>query len=399
MKWPIRQLRDFITIRHGYPFSSRDFGRQGNYIVLTPGHFFETGGFQPQPDKERTLNTEPPREFVLSEGDLVVAMTEQAPGLLGSCAVIPKSERYLHNQRIGLITITQPKRLRADYLFHALNSPFVRKQIHRSAGGMKVRHTSPDKIGAAWFPCPPVDDQRAIANVLGSFDDVLKCVRRAARVKRALRRALLQEMMSGRRRFPQFSSRRWSWSQLGKCVKHVARRNRENIQLVLTASGQHGLVDQQLYFNRRVAGTDLRKYQLLLRGEFAYNRSAMSGYPFGATKRLEDYDAGALSSLYMCFSISSPCVDSDYLTYVFESGVLDRQLRRIARVGARAHGLLNVTDNDFLKLSIPLPEVDEQRHIAGLLKLADRELELLISHETQIAQQKSAVVHQLLPAT
>jgi type I restriction enzyme S subunit len=145
-----------------------------------------------------------------------------------------------------------------------------------------------------------------------------------------------------------------------------------------------------------VAGKDLSKYYLLKAGEFAYNRSAMIGYPFGATKRLEQHQEGALSTLYLCFAVSDSKLDSDYLTYVFESGVLNRQLRPIARIGARAHGLLNVTDDDFLSISIPLPELDEQRRIAGLLNTTERELNLVTTKRALIEREKRVLQSTLL---
>jgi type I restriction enzyme S subunit len=246
--------------------------------------------------------------------------------------------------------------------------------------------------------CPrlPASTDRAISALAKTADDTVHLIGRLVEAKGRFARALARDLLEGRLRFPDFKSRPWPTSELWRHVSRVTRRNGSNLQLVLTASGEHGLVDQRHYFKRRVASVDLRSYYALRQGEFAYNRSAMLGYPFGATKRLDAYEAGALSTLYLCFAISDPCLDSDYLTHVFESGVLDRQLRRIARVGARAHGLLNVTDDDFFDLSIPLPEPDEQRRIAGVLKLIDREIQLLMSEKTHIAKKKSAVVHRLL---
>ena len=122
----------------------------------------------------------------------------------------------------------------------------------------------------------------------------------------------------------------------------------------------------------------------------------MIGYPFGATKRLDEHQAGALSTLYLCFAISDPDLDSDYLRHVFDSSVLNRQLRRIARVGARAHGLLNVTDEDFFALNIPLPGADEQRRIAELLRLVDKEIALLVAQREGVTLLKSGLVSRLL---
>jgi type I restriction enzyme S subunit len=165
---------------------------------------------------------------------------------------------------------------------------------------------------------------------------------------------------------------------------------------VLTASGEHGLVDQRRYFNRSVASADLSRYYLLKNGEFAYNRSAMNGYPYGATKRLDALEEGALSTLYLCFAIDDHRLDSDYLKHIFDSGILNRQLRPIVRIGGRAHGLLNVSDEDYFSINIPFPPIEEQRRIANVLNGLNRELNLIESLREQVEAQKRALLARLL---
>jgi len=179
-------------------------------------------------------------------------------------------------------------------------------------------------------------------------------------------------------------------------VKPVKRKNGHGCELVLTASGEHGLVAQREYFNRNVAGTDLSSYYTLRNGEFAYNRSAMNGYPYGAIKRLDAHDEGVLSTLYLCFAIDDAKLDSNFLRHVFDSSVLNRQLRRIVRVGARAHGLLNVTDEDFFAVRIPLPELDEQRAIASVLDGLNLERDLLEEQRQLYRRYKRGLMQRLL---
>ena len=143
--------------------------------------------------------------------------------------------------------------------------------------------------------------------------------------------------------------------------------------------------------------SDLSGYYLLKSGEFAYNRSAMKGYPFGAIKRLERYPHGVLSTLYICFGLSdSSRCDSDYMAHFFEARLLDRQLREITQVGGRAHGLLNITDSDFYSMSVVLPEIEEQRSIAAVLNCQQSEIELLKKKLEIFRRQKKGLMQQLL---
>ena len=137
----------------------------------------------------------------------------------------------------------------------------------------------------------------------------------------------------------------------------------------LTISAQYGLVDQISFFNKVVASADMSNYYLLKEGEFAYNKSYSSEYPWGAIKRLDRYPQGALSSLYICFSINDN-VDSDFLVHYFESSKWHREVSNIAGEGARNHGLLNIAVGDFFNTAHCIPATSkEQQKIAALLNL------------------------------
>jgi type I restriction enzyme S subunit len=87
-----------------------------------------------------------PEDYILAEGDLIVAMTEQGPGLLGSSALIPENGKYLHNQRLGLVQLRDESLFDKRFLYLLFNTRQVRAQICGSATGTKVRHTAPERI-------------------------------------------------------------------------------------------------------------------------------------------------------------------------------------------------------------------------------------------------------------
>ena len=153
------------------------------------------------------------------------------------------------------------------------------------------------------------------------------------------------------------------------------RKNKSNqSRLPLTISAQYGLVDQITFFNKVVASTDLSNYYLLKKGEFAYNKSYSSDYPWGAIKRLDNYDQGALSSLYICFAPQDNVV-SDFILQYFESPKWHKGISEIAVEGARNHGLLNVAVQDFFHTYHYVPkDKKEQIKISKLLMLLDERI-------------------------
>jgi len=170
--WVEKPLAELCDIKHGFAFKSEFFTGSGNYVLLTPGNFYESGGYRDRGEKQKYYSGEIPEGFVLSEGDLLVAMTEQAAGLLGSSALIPESGTFLHNQRLGLVTKKPGIPWTNEFFFHVFNTQAVRKAIHDSASGVKVRHTSPTKIGAVVVSFPTsLSKQGAIVSKLTELDE------------------------------------------------------------------------------------------------------------------------------------------------------------------------------------------------------------------------------------
>ena len=174
-------------------------------------------------------------------------------------------------------------------------------------------------------------------------------------------------------RFPEFSGE-WERKALSEFVDRVTRRNKGlKSTRPLTISAQFGLVDQTEFFKKSVAGADLSNYYLLSKGEFAYNKSYSDGYPLGAIKRLDRYDSGVLSSLYICF-VPKPYMSSDYLVQYFESTKWNQVVKDISGEGARNHGLLNVPVTGFFETQHYIPKRDEQEKLGAFLTLIEKRI-------------------------
>ena len=161
---------------------------------------------------------------------------------------------------------------------------------------------------------------------------------------------------------------------MGELVDRVVRKNTNNEStLPLTISAQYGLVDQITYFNNRVASRDVSNYYLVLNGEFAYNKSTSDGYPFGAVKRLDLYEKGVLSTLYIVFAPKKEQqIDSDYLTVFFDTDRWHKGVAERAAEGARNHGLLNISAEDFFDIDLSVPkDIVEQKQIGAFIRQLD----------------------------
>ena len=166
----------------------------------------------------------------------------------------------------------------------------------------------------------------------------------------------------------------WEQRKLGDIVERITRKN-ENLEsiLPLTISAQYGLIDQNEFFDKRIASKDISGYYLVRKGEFAYNKSTSSDAPWGAIKRLDRYESGVLSTLYIVFRIlDEEKIDSDYLVTYYDTDLWHKGVQAIAAEGARNHGLLNVAPEDFFETTVSMPQdIEEQRKIGAYFKNLD----------------------------
>ena len=196
-------------------------------------------------------------------------------------------------------------------------------------------------------------------------------------------------------RFPGFDDP-WKAEKLSDFADRVTRKNTNNAtSLPLTISSKDGLVDQISYFNKTVASKDMSGYYLLKNGEYAYNKSYSVGYDFGSVKRLDRYDMGALSTLYICFALKKH--DSDFIKAYFDSLKWYREIYMISAEGARNHGLLNVPTDEFFDAKHYIPQdLAEQRKIANFMIALERRIEAQQSLVDNLKKYKRGVVRTLL---
>jgi type I restriction enzyme S subunit len=200
--WVEKPLGELCDIKHGFAFKGEFFTNKGDYVVLTPGNYYESGGYRDRGEKQKYYAGEIPPDYIMKEGEMLVAMTEQAAGLLGSPLLVPESDKFLHNQRLGLVTAKPGVPWTNEFFFHVFNTQAVRQAIHDSASGVKVRHTSPTKIGEVVVRFPTsIKEQKAIVAVLADLREetqrLARLYERKLAALEALKKSLLHQAFAG----------------------------------------------------------------------------------------------------------------------------------------------------------------------------------------------------------
>lgn len=328
---------------------------------------------------------------ILKSGDLLTVQS----GHIGVTAVVPDS---MVGSNCHALIIS---RLRQDeghpyFISQYLNSPIGLVRLRGLHVGSSVPHINTSELAKFKIPLPPMAEQRKIADIFATWDQAIATTERLLVNSQRCTRDLMATLLSGRRHFSGFSER-WRYVDLDTVFERITRKNTTENTNVLTISAEHGLISQLDYFSKSVASANLSGYTLLHRYDFAYNKSYSAGYPLGAIKPLLAYDAGVVSSLYLCFKLRDDVdADFDFFRHYFEAGLLNQEIESIAQEGARNHGLLNVSVTDFFKLQLHIPTAPEQRRIAEVLNVARAEEVRLQAQVQALRQEKAALMAQLL---
>lgn len=333
----------------------------------------------------------------LRDGDLIIA--DASEDYEGVCDCI-ELKNVKENKVVGGLHTFAARAAENEIAYgfrtYTLKQEQVVRELRRIATGTSVYGVSKTNLSKVKIPLPPLPEQRAIAAALSTWDNAIHTTEKLIAQKELRKKWLMQQLLTGKKRLEGFEGE-WEEINLLDIFERVTRKNIENNTNVVTISAQRGFVKQTDFFKKSVASKTLENYFLVYKGEFCYNKSYSNGYPWGATKRLNNFDKAVVTTLYICFAIkdinnSSP----DYFEQFFEANLLDNGLTKIAHEGGRAHGLLNVTPSDFLSLKITVPSFNEQTAIAQVLQTADKEISLLKAKAEELKEQKKGLMQVLL---
>ena len=269
----------------------------------------------------------------------------------------------------AILAIVPNDEVNADFLvewFRKEKAQITDKYLQGGQGNLSAQIIKNLKV-----TIPMREEQNKIGEYFSKVNHLITLHQRKCEQTKTLKKHMLQKMFpqDGEKvpqiRFEGFTED-WEQRKLGDLVDRVTRKNQDLVsELPLTISAQYGLIDQNEFFDKRVASKDVSGYYLIENGEFAYNKSTSTDAPWGAIKRLDRYENGVLSTLYIIFGIkeNNP-VDSDFLVSYYSTNLWHKGIHEIAAEGARNHGLLNIAPADFFATRLMIPQdIEEQKKI------------------------------------
>ena len=288
-------------------------------------------------------------------GEVIVPASGETAEDIARAATVDKSGIILG----GDLNVVSPNEdINSAFLAISISHGNSQRELAKKAQGKSVVHIHNEEIKNLVVPFPAKAEQNKIEEYFSNLDNII---------------TLHQRNPCNLNKFMAFD---WEQRKLGDLADRVTRKNQDLVsELPLTISAQYGLIDQNEFFDKRVASKDVSGYYLIENGEFAYNKSTDA--PWGAIKRLDRYENGVLSTLYIVFGIkeNNP-VDSDFLVLYYSTNLWHKGIHEIAAEGARNHGLLNIAPADFFETKLMISQdIEEQNKIGKYFE----ELERLIT--------------------
>lgn len=382
-EWKVKKLGDVSEcFSGGTPKASNNEYYDGNIPFIRSGeiHQKNTALFLSE------LGLTESSAKIVEKGDLLIALY----GANSGDSAISQINGAI-NQAILCI---RPHNLLTSFLcpFLELNkNMYIAKYLQGGQGNL-----SGDIIKNYIIPIPHLPEQQKIVEVLSTWDKAIEKQSQLIEKLELRKKGLMQQLLTRKKRLPGFSSK-WETIKLGDISKRIVRRNiNEQCTNVVTISAQKGFIRQTDFFNKKVASETIENYYLVKRNEFCYNKSYSNGFPMGAIKRLKEFDQAVVTTLYICFAVQEESISVDFIEQYFSLGLLNRGLMKIANEGGRAHGLLNVTPNDFFNINLNLPPIDEQKAISSILFNAHNEIILAKNKFKALQEQKKGLMQVLL---
>lgn len=315
-----------------------------------------------------------------------IILAKMAEPVARACLIPSFEDKFLMCSD-GIRLLVDKNKFSTKYVLEYINYDLFRKiAINRSTGSTRGRIGLTD-LKTIPLALPPLKEQEKIAEVLTTWDKAISKQTELLEVKELQKKALMQKLLSGEVRFSGFSDE-WEEIRLGKYIKEISKKNKENVELVLSVTNKHGFIAQKDYFEKEVASKDTSNYKIVKKGNFAYNPSRIN---VGSLGLLEEYEIGILSPMYVIFECLKG-LDKQYLNYWLNTHNFTGNLSKFLSGSVRD----SLAFNDMKLMKIKLPSLPEQQKIAEVLSLADDEINLLKNELEELKLQKKALMQKLL---
>jgi len=381
--WKLGKIRDIASVITGTTPSTNDPDNYGDeYFFVSPA---DLGS-----DKYVTIT-----EKMISSKGFLHSRSVRKGSTLFTCigSTIGKvgiaGQELATNQQINAVVCDRDK-ADDEYVYYALD--FLAPQIRLLAGTQAVPIINKSTFENQKLLLPPLPEQRAIAEILGTWDRAIALVERRIKAVQQRKKGLMQRLLTGRVRFEEFKGKSWSEVKLGEFLTLRLRKTPKPstcYSALGVRSHGKGTFTREVDDPDKVAMTHLyvvRAGDLIVNITFAWE---------GAIALAKESDEGRLvSHRFPTYVFDRKKVDPDFFKHVMVTKRFFHELGLISPGGAGRNRVMN--KRSLLKMEVNLPSLEEQQTCAEVLCCADREIDLLTRKRDALQRQKKGLMQQLL---
>ncbi len=400
--WQKTTLGQHVELLTGYPFKSIEYTNDEKAMRLLRGDNVVQGSIRWDDVKRWGGSTETKiLRYFLKEGDFVIAMdrTWVKAGLKASM-ITKQDTPSLLVQRVARLRVK--KGLYSKILPLLIRSHMFEQYVKGVQTETAVPHISPQQINDFPVLLPPLPEQKAIADLLSTWDEAIEKIERLVKVQVKMLKQISRWLLFGYKRLDNrkvnLSDGRyfkypcdWELLKISKIAKDISARNGTSDEMVLSCSKYDGFVNSLDYFGKQVFSSDTSNYKVIKKGQFGYPSNHVEE---GSIGLLEHCEKGIVSPIYVIFEVSKEKIYPPYLIKLLKTNIYKHIFQVTTSSSVDRRGGLRWID--FSKIRVPIPPLEEQQQIAETLNAAQKEIDLLRQLLDKYKSQKRGLMQKML---
>ncbi len=368
-EWEQRKLGDIALFSKGSGYSKGDLKEDGTPIILY-GRLYTK--YETVISEVDTFVDEKKGSVYSKGGEVIVPASGETAEDISIASVVEKAGVLLGGD---LNIISPPDDLDSAFLAISISNGKPHNDMAKMAQGKSVVHLHNSDLEKIELPYPSYDEQRRISEFFSDIDNLITLHQRKCDAIKVHKRSMLQKMFpkAGEKapeiRFPGFADD-WEQRKLGDEFERVNERN--NGQFGIT----HWISVAKMYYQEpdkvQSNNLDTRTY-VMRKGDIAFEGHPNSEFQFGRFVA-NDIGDGIISELFPIYRHKLP-YENTYWKYAIQ---LERVMRPIYAKAITSSGASSnkLNEEHFLRESILVPQLDEQRAIGAFFISIDNLISL-----------------------
>ena len=374
--WEVKQIGDIAFIDQENLSGAIPKNYSFNYISISD---IEEGQMVSEPQKIEYKNAPSRAKRLVREGDILMATVR--PNRKGIFIIRYDEKDLVASTGFAVISCTDCSN---EFLYQFLFSTKITKQVSQIIAGSNYPAITSQDVKKLKIPLPSLPEQRRIAEILSTWDRAIERTQRLIDALEKRKKGLMQQLLTGKVRLKGFSGE-WKFVQAGELFENISKKNIDGPLLSVTQ--ENGVIPRHLLESKvTMPEGSTSSFKLVEKGNFIISLRSFQGGLENSKYR------GLVSPAYTVLQAKKDICDGYYKFY----------FKTYHFIGHLASAVIGIRDGkqvsyeEFCRVKIPYPSLEEQQNIANLLNQVIKEINCENIRLVHLKDQKKGLMQQLL---